>query len=79
MGRVAKVAGITLDMSAFAGVRPYGRKVQVGAGCTLGRLLEQLDSFTGRTLPTMGVIKKQTIAGIISTATHGSGKPGLSR
>src|SRR5262245_4165079 len=48
---VPKVAGITLDMSEFADVRPYGRKVQVGAGCTLARLLEQLDSFTGRTLP----------------------------
>ena len=75
---VARVAGITLDMSEFADVRPYGRKVQAGAGCTLERLLEQLHSLTGRTLPTMGVIKRQTIAGIISTATHGSGKPSVS-
>ena len=75
---IAKVAGITLDMSEFNDVRPYGKKVQVGAGCTLERLLEQLHSITSRTLPTMGVIKRQTIAGIISTATHGSGKPSVS-
>ena len=75
---VAKVAGVTLDMSEFAEVRPYGKKVQAGAGCTLQRLLEQLHSLSGRTLPTIGAINKQTIAGLISTATHGSGKPSLS-
>ena len=74
----AQVAGITLDMGEFVDVRPYGKKVQVGGGCTLERLLEQLHSLTGRTLPTIGAIKRQTLAGLISTATHGSGKPSLS-
>ena len=75
---IAKVVGITLDMSEFADVRPYGRKVQAGAGCTLERLLERLHAMASRTLPTMGVIKRQTLAGVISSATHGSGKPSLS-
>lgn len=75
---IAQGTGWTLDMSEFADVRPYGRKVQVGAGCTLDKLLEWLDRLAGRTLPTMGVIKRQTISGIISTGTHGSGTPSLS-
>lgn len=52
--------------------------VRVGGGCTIQRLLEQLHTRSGRTLPTMGVIKRQTIAGAISTGTHGSGSQGLS-
>ena len=75
---IARSADVTLDMGEFADVRPYEKKVQVGAGCTLERLLEPLHSLTNRTLPTMGVIKRQTLAGIISTGTHGSGKPSLS-
>ena len=34
--------------------------------------------MTGRTLPTLGAIKRQTISGVISTGTHGSGLPTLS-
>src|SRR5881394_3114145 len=75
---VAQSDGVTLDMSEFADVRPYGKKVQVGAGCTLDKLLARLHALTNRTLPTMGAIKRQTISGIISTGTHGSGKPSLS-
>jgi L-gulono-1,4-lactone dehydrogenase len=75
---IAMGTGVTLDMSEFADVRPYGDKVQVGAGCTLDKLLQRLHSLTQRTLPTLGAIKRQTIAGMISTGTHGSGKPSLS-
>src|SRR4029078_2655093 len=75
---IAQVSGITLDMREFADVRPYANKVQVGAGCTLERLLERLEEINARTLPTMGVIKRQTVSGIISTATHGSGESSLS-
>jgi len=50
----------------------------VGAGCVLQRLLDTLHHETDYTLPTMGGIKKQTIAGAISTGTHGSGHPSLS-
>jgi FAD/FMN-containing dehydrogenase len=52
--------------------------VTVGGGCTIQRLLDVLHRKSGATLPTMGVIKKQTIAGAISTGTHGSGRPSLS-
>lgn len=34
--------------------------------------------MTDRTLPTIGVIKKQTVAGAIPTGTHGSGRQSLS-
>lgn len=46
-------------------------------GCTLESVLKAL-ARSGVTLPSLGAIKKQTIAGAISTATHGSGKPSLS-
>lgn len=48
--------------------------VRVGAGCRLQDLLDWLHERTDRTLPTLGAIKKQTIAGAISTGTHGSGR-----
>ena len=53
------------------------QRVRVGAGCTIGRLLRQLRR-RGKTLPTVGAIKKQTIAGAIATGTHGSGAQSLS-
>jgi FAD/FMN-containing dehydrogenase len=79
---IAVVDSITLDMSQFNEVQPFVRNgatfVRVGAGCTLQELLDRLHANTDRTLPTLGVIKRQTLAGIISTATHGSGKPSVS-
>ena len=52
-------------------------RVRVGGGCTLTRLLEELRR-DDCTLPTLGAITKQTIAGAISTGTHGSGHQSLS-
>lgn len=52
--------------------------VTVGGGCTIQRLLDVLRKNSNATLPTMGAVKKQTIAGAISTGTHGSGTPSLS-
>lgn len=79
---VAKSAGVSIDMGAFHSVTLAQGADQVtarvGAGCTLQRLLDQLHSRGEWTLPTLGAIKKQTIAGAISTGTHGSGSPGLS-
>ncbi len=49
-----------------------------GGGCTIERALEQLDRQANATLPTLGLISEQTIAGAISTATHGSGRPSMS-
>src|SRR5688572_2442694 len=66
---------VTLDLRAFDEVRlvPKGGEpvVRVGAGCRVQRLLDRLHALSGRTLPTLGVIKRQTIAGAISTGTHG--------
>lgn len=73
---------IAIDLSAFDSVTPLqsgGRDlVRVGAGCRLQDLLDRLHAATGRTLPTLGAIKRQTIAGAISTGTHGSGRQSLS-
>lgn len=52
--------------------------VTVGAGCQIKRLLSELDRQQAGTLPTLGLITEQTIAGAISTATHGSGSPSMS-
>jgi hypothetical protein len=79
---IAAGADIALDLSALNSVtfvRRDGRElVRAGAGCRLQDLLDQVHAATDRTLPTLGAIKKQTIAGAISTGTHGSGKPSLS-
>jgi FAD/FMN-containing dehydrogenase len=50
----------------------------VGGGCQIKHLLEQLHARSGSTLPSLGLITEQTIAGAISTATHGSGKSSMS-
>lgn len=49
----------------------------VGAGCQIKTLLEHLKQH-GATLPSVGLISEQAIAGAISTATHGSGRNSLS-
>jgi len=50
----------------------------VGAGCTIKRLLSELKRLAGITLPSIGLITAQTIAGAVSTGTHGSGAHSLS-
>ncbi len=50
----------------------------VGAGCQIKRLLKELKKQGGLTLPSMGLITEQTIAGAMSTGTHGSGKHSIS-
>ncbi|MGH8606122.1 MAG: D-arabinono-1,4-lactone oxidase [Gammaproteobacteria bacterium] len=52
--------------------------VTAGSGCGLQRLLDIIHGATDSTLPSLGAIKEQKIAGAISTATHGSGKHSLS-
>jgi FAD/FMN-containing dehydrogenase len=51
--------------------------VVAGAGCQIKTLVGQLKR-QGRTLPSLGLINEQTIAGAISTGTHGSGRHSLS-
>ncbi len=50
----------------------------VGGGCQLKVLLRKLRRQANATLPSMGLITEQAIAGAISTGTHGSGKHSLS-
>lgn len=51
--------------------------VTVGAGCRIKRAIAALDAV-GLALPSQGLITEQTIAGAISTGTHGSGKHSFS-
>lgn len=80
---VAATTGVTLDMSAFSSVEVNQGEddqvfARVGAGCGLQALLDELHRGSDWTLPTLGAVKQQTIAGAVSTGTHGSGSPGLS-
>lgn len=51
--------------------------VEVGAGCQIKRLIRELKR-SGYTLPTLGLIDEQSIAGAAATGTHGSGRHSLS-
>jgi FAD/FMN-containing dehydrogenase len=51
--------------------------VEVGAGCQVKRLVAELGR-RGWTVPTLGLIDEQTVAGAIATGTHGSGRHSLS-
>ena len=71
-----------VDMRHFDGVTierdPDGNVwATVGGGCRIKHLLQQLQK-ENMTLPSVGLITEQTIAGAISTATHGSGRQSLS-
>lgn len=50
----------------------------VGGGCRMKHLLRKLRLQTTATVPTLGLITEQSIAGAVSTATHGSGRHSLS-
>lgn len=50
----------------------------VDAGCQIKKLLADLERQANVTLPSVGLITEQTIAGAISTGTHGSGRYCLS-
>ncbi len=49
----------------------------VGGGCQIKHLLKELRRAGDITVPAIGLITEQTIAGAISTGTHGSGNHGL--
>ena len=55
-----------------------GKFAVVGAGCQIKHLISELKVSRQWTLPSLGFITEQTIAGAISTGTHGSGKHSLS-
>ena len=58
-------------------LNPDHQSVRVGAGCKIKHLLKFLKKH-GLTLPSVGLIDEQTIAGATATGTHGSGKHSLS-
>lgn len=74
----AVAEGVQLDLAACAGVeevrqRPDGRTdVTVGAGIRLGALCDEL-AARGLAMENMGDIDHQTLAGAVSTGTHGTG------
>ena len=67
--------GIMIDLSNFNSITQVNQdlmQVTVGAGIRLFDLNERLDSL-GLALPNLGDIDCQTLAGAISTGTHGTG------
>lgn len=67
--------GVVLDVSALSGIvsiNEASAQVRVRAGSTISSLGAQLWD-AGLTLRNQGAIDAQTIAGAISTSTHGSG------
>ncbi len=52
-------------------------RASVGGGCSIKSLLKRL-AIHDLTMPSLGLITEQSIAGAISTGTHGSGRASLS-
>ena len=73
---------VLLDLRHINGVQTELRDGRVwatiGAGCQIKHVLVELQRQAKVTLPSVGLITEQTIAGAISTGTHGSGKHSLS-
>jgi FAD-linked oxidoreductase len=68
-------SGTIIDMSAMSGLIDHDAEAMtatIGAGTKLGQLAELLAGI-GQALPNMGDIDKQSVAGALGTATHGSG------
>jgi FAD-linked oxidoreductase len=67
--------GALLDLGALSGVidaDPASGRVRVGGGTVLAELNRDLDRL-GLAMENLGDIDRQTIAGAISTGTHGTG------
>lgn len=72
---IARPEEVQLDLSALQGLDRVDREsgvVTVGAGTTLRRLNDLL-AGAGLAMPNLGDIDAQTVAGAISTGTHGTG------
>ena len=78
-----KTADVVVDLQHFQQITIHPSEtgqnpaVTVGAGCRIKTILAQLNT-QGLTLPAIGLIAEQSIAGAIATGTHGSGKHSLS-
>lgn len=75
----ANTDGIVIEMKRLNSVVVSADEtsVWVGAGCKVKRLLRKL-ARRGLTLPSVGLIDEQTVAGATATGTHGSGSNCLS-
>jgi L-gulono-1,4-lactone dehydrogenase len=74
-GDLVTTDGVLLQLDGLAGVLAVDRDaglVRVGAGTRLHALNAALDML-GLALPNLGDIDRQSVAGAISTATHGTG------
>lgn len=75
--RVAMTDDVSVDLSQlnFVKIAPNGDSAcaEVGAGARIRDIIAQLNQYD-LTLPSLGLITEQTIAGATSTATHGSGR-----
>lgn len=73
--------GTLIDLAEFTSLTLIKRNgetlIEAGAGCRIHTLLKYLNRHQ-LTLPAVGLISEQTIAGAIATGTHGSGRPSLS-
>jgi FAD/FMN-containing dehydrogenase len=73
---------VVVDMRHFDAVTVEARDgttwATVGAGAVLRDVIAKVRAASGSTVPTIGAVKVQTIAGAVSTATHGSGRSSLS-
>ena len=58
-------------------VRADRRRVSAGGGCRIAELLAHL-ARRELTLPSVGLIARQSVAGAIATGTHGSGRHSMS-
>lgn len=80
--RIIETDDVLLDLRNLDQVEPSTEggvdSVRVGAGCQIKQLLSDLQIKRQWTLPSVGFITEQTMAGAISTGTHGSGKHSLS-
>lgn len=80
--KITQTSGILIDLANFNKVEIFQESgqawAQVGGGCILADMLDYINNHTNYAVPTLGGIKRQTIAGVISTGTHGSGNHSLS-
>ena len=80
--RAVESEDVLLDLRLLNQIQPISDGdrplVSVGAGCQLKRLLSELERLKQWTLPSLGLITEQTVAGAVSTGTHGSGRNSLS-
>jgi L-gulono-1,4-lactone dehydrogenase len=68
---------VLLDLRHFDLVVVHADYVEVGAGCQIKRIIRE-SQRTGQTIPSLGLIDEQSIAGAAATGTHGSGRHSMS-